>query len=387
MKKAAGVGAIALAAALSVAAIGCKKAPEAGRAAAKRPSIGIAFDMGDREDGSFNDLSISGLRQVAEAYGGYIEGEPGGTRFGDKVELRYLESRLQGQDREQLVRVLAEEGCDLVFGMGLPFADVMRKAARDFPETSFALIDAAVPDQGDYPNLVCVGFAEQEGSFLAGALAGMIVRDRPKAKVGFIGGMDSPLTHKYDAGFRAGAAFVDPALRKNGMILRQYCGKDKTALSDPATAKAIAASQYKAGAEVIYHAAGGSGAGLFEAAREAGKLAIGADSDQGLAYSSDAKNLVRAATGERIASSMLKRVDRAIFVLSTELIGTGRVRGGYRLFNLANDGVACAVNAYNKERLAPYEDALGALKARIISGEIRVPADDPSCEAFIAGLK
>lgn len=386
MKKAR-TGAIIAMAALAFAVSGCRKAPEPGSSKADMLKIGIAFDVGGRGDGAFNDLAYAGLRQVAEAYGGYIKDDPDGTRFGNKIQLRYLESRLEGQDREQLLRVLAEEGCDLVFGVGFLFADVIQKAARDFPETSFAIIDASLPDLTESSNLVCVSFADEEGSFLVGALAGMALRDKPKAKVGFIGGMDVPLIHRFDSGFRAGAAFANPALRKSGMILRQYCGKDKSAFADPEAAKAIASSQYKAGAEIVYHAAGGSGSGLFEAAREAGKLAIGVDSDQGLAYSANGKDPARAAIGAFILTSMQKRVDRAVFVLSTELIGTGRVKGGYRHFDLANDGVGFAVNSYNKDRLAPYEDMLGDLKARIVSGEIRVPDDDSSCADFIAGLR
>jgi len=380
------VAATLVAMALSL-ATSCRKAPEKAAADAAGIEIGIAFDVGGRGDKAFNDLAYAGLRQVAEAYGGYIKDDPEGARFGDKVELRYLESRLEGEDREQLLRVLAEDGCDLVFGVGFLFSDVIQKVARDFPETSFALIDASLPDLTESSNLVCVSFAEQEGSFLVGALAGMVLRDRPKAKAGFIGGMDAPLIHKFDAGFRAGAAFANPALRASGMLLRQYVGKDKIAFADPAAAKAIAAAQYRAGAEIIYHAASGSGSGLFEAAREAGKLAIGVDSDQGLALSSNAKDPAQAAAGALVLTSMLKRVDRAVFALSTELIGRGKVAGGYRLFDLANDGVGYAVNEFNKDRIAPYETALSALKAKIISGELRVPADDVSCADFIAGLK
>lgn len=383
----------ALLAAAALAAAGllslsCSKpGPEAGQKGEEPLRIAIAFDVGGRGDGAFNDSAYAGLVQVAKAYGGRIVGDPDRVDHGGKVELRYLESKLGGQDREQLLRVLSEEGNRLVFGVGFMFAESIARVAKDFPNVHYALIDGVVPDLTEGSNVTCLGFAEEEGSFLVGALSGLAVADKPGAKVGFIGGMDTPLIHRFQAGFAAGAAYANPRLRKPGMVLGQYIGRDGSAFNDPKTAAAIASTMYKGGAEIVYHAAGGSGAGLFEAAAAAGKLAVGVDSDQGYSLMTDAKNPAARELGGRVLTSMLKRVDQAVFLTAKELVESGKVRGGYRTFSLADDGVGVATNEFNSGKLAPYAAELDALKARIVAGGIKVPADAEAAAAFVKGLK
>lgn len=365
---------------------GCQKKAPAAKAGAKY-KIGIVFDVGGKGDKSFNDSAYAGLKMVAEQYKGFIKDDPDNINFGSEVELKYLEPKQGGQDREQLLRVLSEDGYNLIFGIGFMFTDSIAKVAKDFPKTHYVLVDGYVEGLTESSNLTCVSFAEQEGSFLVGALSGLMTKNNPKAKVGFIGGQDMPLIHKFQAGFIAGASYVNPALRKSGMILGQYCGKDGTAFNDPKTGAAIASTMYKNGAEIIYHAAGGSGTGLFETAKNVGKYAIGVDSDQGLVYMSNDKDPAAKEVGKYILTSMMKRVDNSVLQLSKELIEGGSVKGGYVTFSLKDNGVGYAQNDFNKEQLAPYTAQLDELKAKVVSGEIQVPDTDEKAAEFVKGLK
>ena len=365
---------------------GCQKGGQAAGPAAKF-KIGLAFDVGGRGDKSFNDSAYNGLKLIAQQYKGYIKDDPDNVSFGKDVEIKYLEPKQGGQDREQLLRVLAEDGYNLIFGVGFMYTDSIAKVAKDFPKIHFALIDGYVPDLTDSSNITCLAFAADQSSFLAGALSGYMVADKPKDKVGFIGGMDMPLIHDFQAGFVAGAAYVNPTLRKPGMIMGQYIGKDPGAFNDPKTAASIANTMYKQGAYVIYHAAGGSGTGLFEEAKNAGKYAIGVDSDQGYGYMSNDKDPAAKDIGKFIITSALKRVDQSVLLTAKDLIEGGGVKGGYRTFTLADGGVGLAQNDFNKDLLAPYQAKLDDLKAKIVSGEIKVPTDDASAATFVKGLK
>jgi basic membrane protein A len=366
---------------------GCQKKQEAPKAAAAKYKIGIVFDVGGKGDKSFNDSAYNGLKMVAEQYKGFIKDDPANINFGTDVELKYLEPKQGGEDREQLLRVLSDDGYNLVFGIGFMFSDSIAKVAKDYPKVHYVCVDGYVPDLTETSNLTCVSFAANEGSFLVGALSGLMVKDNPKAKVGFIGGQDMPLIHNFQAGFIAGAAYANPNLRKSGMILGQYCGKDGTAFNDPKTGESIASTMYKNGAEVIYHAAGGSGTGLFNAAKAAGKYAIGVDSDQGLVYMTNDKDPAAKEVGKFIVTSMMKRVDNSVLALSKSLIESGSVKGGYIAFSLADNGVGYATNDFNKDQLAPYTAQLDELKAKVVSGEIKVPGDDAAAAAFVKGLK
>lgn len=335
--------------------------------------IGIVFDVGGRGDNSFNDSAYRGLVMVAEEFGGYIADDPDNVDFGSNVELKYLEPRSGGQDREQLLRVLAEDGYDLLFGVGFAFTDSLNTVAQDFPDTKFAIIDAVV----DQPNVTSVTFAEHEGSFLVGALAGLFLADRsPGDPVGFLGGMDIPLIHKFHGGFFAGAMWTNPSLRAEDQLLAQYIGQDPTAFSDPQTAESIATNFYDRGAFIIYHAAGASGSGLFNAAAEQDRWAIGVDSDQGLILA-ESDSAEERALAEHILTSMLKRVDNAVFQISSDFINAeGDLAGGVRAFGLADGGVGIAVNEYNEELVSPYLDEIESIRQQVIDGEIVVPLDD-----------
>lgn len=353
-------------------------AGEVESASATKYKIGIAFDVGGRGDQSFNDSAYNGLVLLAKEYGGFIKDDPDGVSHGTEIELKYLEPKPGGQDREILLRVLAEDGYDLVIGVGFLYTDALAKVAADFPDVHFGLVDGFVPELNADSNITCLLFNEHEGSFLVGVIAASM---NEGGKVGFIGGMDIPLIHKFHGGFFAGALYANPELRSADMLLGQYVGKSPAAFNDPKTAESIAVNMYRQGASIVYHAAGGSGDGLFKAAKDMNKLAIGVDSDQGLIYASKDTAQERE-TADYILTSMLKRVDNSVFISGKELIDTGKVTGGYRAFGLVDDGVGYAVNEYNRAKLAGVIDKVEEAKKKIISGDIVVPDDDSKVEAW-----
>jgi basic membrane protein A len=348
--------------------------------AAPKFKIGLVFDLAGRGDNSFNDSAYQGLVQIAKAYKGYIDGDPDKVNFGSEVMLKYMEPKAGGQDREILMRALAEDGYNLIYGIGFMFADAIGKVAADFPSIHFCIIDSFV----DMPNVTGLTFKENEGSFLVGAVAGLLAKGK---KVGFVGGMDIPLIHRFENGFDAGAMYVNKDLRKEGMILGQYIGKDPTAFNDPTGGYNIASNFYKQGASIVFHAAGGSGDGLFKAAEEAKQLSIGVDSDQGLIYAS-AKEAATKARAKFILTSMLKRVDNAVFQSAKAFIdGGGKLAAGERKFGLSDDGVGFAENQFNKAQLAAVRDRVSQLKSNIIVGNIVVPDENTDMAAWAKTLK
>ncbi len=346
--------------------------------------IGLVFDLAGRGDNSFNDSAYRGLVAIAKAYKGYIEGDPDKVNFGEEIQLKYMEPKAGGQDREILMRALAEDGYNLIFGVGFMFTDAITKVAADFPDIHFGLIDGFVPDLTADSNITCLGFKENEGSFLVGAIAALKAKGK---KIGFVGGMDIPLIHRFDNGFAAGAMYVNKAYRKPGMILSQYIGKDPTAFNDPTGGYNISSSFFKQGAEIVYHASGGSGDGLFKAAQEAKKWAIGVDSDQGLIYSSAAEAATKA-RGKWILTSMMKRVDNAVLLSAKDFIDNGgKLDGGYRSYGLAEDGVGYALNNFNKSALSSVKGKVDAIAKDIISGKIQVPDSDDALAEWVKMLK
>ena len=338
-------------------------------AVADQIQIGIVFDVGGKGDKSFNDSAYRGLAMLAKEYSGYIKDDPDKVDYGRNIELKYLEPKQGGQDREQLLRVLAEDGYDLIYGVGFMFTDSIAKAAKDFPDVHFGLIDGYIGDLTPESNITCLSFAEHEGSFLVGYIAAMLADG---ANLGFIGGMDIPLIHKFHGGFFAGAIHANSIYADDGMLLGQYIGQDGSAFNNPKVAESIAVNMYNQGAAIIYHASGASGTGLFKAAKDMGKMAIGVDSDQGLVYS-EGNTDEEKAIGDYILTSMLKQVDNAVFQTSKAFIDTGSINGGYKSFNLSDDGVGYALNDYNRDKLSALIAQIDSVKAQVISGEISVP--------------
>jgi len=350
---------------------------------AAKGKIGLVFDLAGRGDNSFNDSAYNGLVKLAKNYKGWIEGDPSKVNFGTDLQLKYAEPKGGGQDRETLMRALAEAGYNPIFGIGFAFGDAIAKVAKDFPKTHFIGIDVFLPDLKADGNITCAGFTENEGSFLVGALAAYKADGK---KIGFMGGVDIGLIHRFENGFRAGAMYVNPAYRKNGAILVQYISKEFSGFNDPAGGYNVAMNLYKQGAVIVYHAAGGSGDGLFKASMETGNLGIGVDSDQALVYAASKDSAVQG-RAKFVMTSMLKRVDNAVFSLGKEFIEKGAMPGGYRTFNLASDGVGYAVNDLNKADMNSYSVKIQDLRTKIIDGTIKVPDENTDVAAWAKMLK
>ena len=297
------------------------------------------FDVGGRGDKSFNDAAYAGLDRA-------------------KNELDVSVSTLEmgeGNDREAALRQLAQNGTQLVFGVGFLFSDDIKSLAKEFPNTKFACIDFTVTPGESLPaNLVALKFREEEGSYLVGALAGLVSKSD---KLGFVGGMEIPLIKKFEAGYRAGVL----AVRPNAKLLVKYAGTTGAAFKDPTKGKELALAEYHDGADIIFHASGSTGLGVFEAARELHKLAIGVDSDQ---YDE--------APGA-ILTSMVKRVDTAVFE-TIKQAQAGQWTNGVKEFGLKENGVMWVYDGRNHS-LIPDEvhSKVDSLKAAIIAGSIVVP--------------
>jgi basic membrane protein A len=350
---------------------------------AAKGKIGLVFDLAGRGDNSFNDSAYNGFVNLAKEYKGWIDGDPSKVNFGNQLQLKYAEPKGGGQDRETLMRALAEEGYNPIFGIGFAFGDSIAKVAKDFPKIHFVGIDVFLPDLKADGNILCAGFTENEGSFLVGALAALKADGK---KIGFMGGVDIGLIHRFENGFRAGAMYINPAYRKPGAILVQYISKEFSGFNDPKGGYDVSMNLYKQGADIIYHAAGGSGDGLFKAAMETQKLGIGVDSDQALVYAKATDTAVQG-RAKFVMTSMLKRVDNAVFAIGKESIEKGTLPGGYRTFNLASDGVGYALNDLNKADLAQYDAKIQDLKAKIIDGTIKVPDENVDVAAWAKTLK
>ena len=303
----------------------------------------LVFDIGGRGDQSFNDSAAAGLDRAADFL---------------RVNTTEASPNPDGSNRAELLQ-LSADGANLVIGVGFLFGESITEVAANNPDTFFGIIDSA-PDGTD--NLAGLVFAEHEGSFLVGAAAAL---KSSTGTVGFIGGVDIPLIRRFHAGFEAGVHAVDPDIR----ILDAYITEppDFDGWSQPAEAKIISQSMYEAGADVIYHAAGGSGAGLFEAAKEFSESggshvwAIGVDSDQ---YNTSSEEV-----RPYILTSMLKRVDVAVFN-TIEAVVNGDFTGGTTVFNLAVDGVGYSTTGGFVDDIVPE---LERFKEAIVGGSIVVP--------------
>lgn len=319
--------------------------------------VGIVYDVGGRGDLSFNDMAFAGLQRAQQ-------------EFGDRIETRDLEPTAGGENREELLRLLAGEGYGLIFGIGFLFTDSIQRVAQEFSTVKFGLVDGFVPDLTEASNVVCLLFNEHEGSFLVGAAAAL---KSSTNVIGFVGGMRIPLIEKFEAGYIAGASYVKPRIR----VLSDYAGTTGEAFRDPVKGRELALAQYDRRADIIYHASGGTGIGVFEAAARRNRLAIGVDADQSLT--------VAEAQRPRILTSMLKRVDVAVYETIKAFV-EGQYRGGYRTFGLAEDGVGYAENDYNRQMIADIKPRLEELKQQIVSGQIKVPQSRTELEQFLRTL-
>ncbi len=304
----------------------------------------VIYDLGGKFDRSFNEAAYNGAEIYAR--------ETGGT-------YRDFEPTNEAQF-EQALRRFARRKADLIVAVGISYAVPMRNVAREFPDQRFTVIDAIV----EAPNVQSIVFKEHEGSFLVGMIAGMTTKS---GTVGFIGGMDIPLIRRFAVGYEEGAKYVRPDIR----IYKNMVGTTGSAWNDPIKGAELANSQYARGADVIFSAAGPTGLGVIQAAADAGKFAIGVDSNQ---------NHIRPGS---VLTSMLKRVDLAV---SRSMIAAraGTWEAGLTVLGLKESGVDYAVDEHNRaliseEMTARLEEARG----KIISGEIIVT--DAMADAASAG--
>jgi basic membrane protein A len=302
--------------------------------------VGLVFDIGGKNDRSFNEAAWRGLQRARDELG---------------VEIQYVEPT-EGSDRESALRRLAARGFDLVIGVGFIFGRDLERLARQFPEVKFAGIDyTPSPGVGTLPNLAGLSFREHEGSFLVGAIAGLSTHTKT---VGFVGGMKIPLIRKFEAGYIAGVKHVCPDCE----VKSAYAGTEPKAFSDPPLGEELASAQYEQGADIIFHAAGKTGAGVFAAARQRDARAIGVDSDQ---YE---------AAPCCVMTSMVKKVDVAVVDIVKD-VAAHRFRGGVRELGLAEGGVGFVADERNRELLPlAIVQQVRKLGDAIVAHQIEVPA-------------
>ena len=300
---------------------------------AQETNPAVVFDLGGKFDRSFNQASFEGAE-----------------RFKAETGIEYREFELQSDaQREQALRRFAQAGHNPVVVAGFSNESAMKTVAAEFPDTNFAIIDTVV----DLPNVRSVVFNEHEGSYLVGVLAALASES---GNVGFVGGMDIPLIRKFACGYVQGVKDTNP----DAEVFQNMTGTTGAAWNDPAKGSELAKSQIDRGADVIYHAAGGTGIGVLQAAADAGALGIGVDSNQNHLHPG------------QVLTSMLKRVDVAVYDAMMD-VHTGEWSTGVTVLGLGDDGVGYALDENNEtlisdEMQAAAEDA----KAKIISGEISV---------------
>ena len=309
--------------------------------------VGIVFDIGGKNDRSFNAAAWEGVRRAERELDiSLYDVEPGNPT-----------------SIEPAMRAFAEKNFDLIIGVGFAQGPIMQKVATDYPNIKFAIVDGVILDKekNPLPNVASLVFREHEGSYLVG----MIAAQKSKSGVlGFIGGMDIPLIHRFKTGYEEGAKSVNP----NATIVANYVGVTDSAWNNPGKGKELALNQINNGADVIFTAAGNSGLGAFDAVEqfgknsdnEANKFVIGVDSNQ---------------NGQKpgfVLTSMVKRVDNAVYDVAREVL-SGNFKGGFHTFGLEKDGVAYAMDDNNKSLIAPeILQKVEEAKGKIVGGEIKV---------------
>jgi basic membrane protein A len=303
--------------------------------------VGLVFDVGGRGDKSFNDAAYRGLEKAKQELG---------------IEFEYIEPG-PGADREAALRQFSNRpDISLILGIGFIFTDEITKIAQEFPDKKYGCVDYTVnPEKTIPPNLIALEFKEEEGSFLVGAIAGLLTKS---SKVGFVGGMESPLIKKFQVSYEAGAKHVNPGCQ----VLIGYAGVTGDAFKNPGKGKELALGQYSDGVDIIYHASGVTGLGVFEAAREVKKFAIGVDSDQ----NDEAPGIV--------ITSMIKVVDVAVFE-TIKQVQDGSFKGGrVEVFGLKSKGVDYVYSEKNKSMIPDeVRTKVEAIRQEIIEGKISIP--------------
>jgi basic membrane protein A len=309
--------------------------------------VGIVFDIGGKDDRSFNAAAWDGVK-CAET-GSHPNGTPcGKPALG--IVLRDIEPGYP-TSIEPAMRAFAERGYDIILGIGFAQTPIMELVAKDYPNVNFAIVDGF----SKLPNVSSLIFKEHEGSYLVGMIA---ARTSKTGTIGFVGGMDIPLIHKFATGYEEGARSVNPKIR----VISNYVGADDTAWNNPGKGYELAQAQIGNGADVIFTAAGNSGLGAFDAVERAGKghYVIGVDANQ---------NWVKPGF---VLTSMVKRVDNAVYQIIKDRV-EGKFQGGVHVYGLENDGIGYAMDEYNRDLISPEViQEVEAARQKIIAGEIKV---------------
>lgn len=305
----------------------------AGAASAKDFSPAVVYDQAGKFDKSFNEMAYKGAE-----------------RFKKEAKVNYREGQIANEaQKEQVLRNLARKDADIVVAVGFSFTQAVETVAKEFPKVKFTLIDAVA--KGD--NVQNIVFKEQEGSFLVGIAAAEVSKSK---KVGFIGGMDFPLIRAFGCGYAQGAKYAN----KSTEVFQNMTGTTPQAFNNPARGTELAKSQFDRGADVVFAAAGGTGIGVYQAAKDAKKLAIGVDSNQ---------NYVQPGT---MLTSMVKRVDNAVYG-AFKSAKDGSWKSGVTVLGLKEGGVDWALDSYNRKLIsAAVEQKVNAAKKDIIAGKIQV---------------
>jgi len=296
--------------------------------------VALVLDKGGKDDKSFNNAAFVGAEKAKNELG---------------IKLKYVEAT-DDAAIEGMVRSFAQKKFDLIIAIGFSMAESIKHVAQAYPGLKFALVDSEVK----LPNVRSVMFEEHQGSYLVGALAGLMTKT---GKIGFLGGMDVPLIRRFQRGFEAGIKKTNPTAQ----LSTSYVGVTPEAWNNPAKAKELALAQYNGGVDILFGAAGASNFGMFDAAEDQKKFAIGVDSNQ---------NWVKPGF---VLTSMLKRVDVAVFDV-IKATKAGNFTAGTVRFGLKNSGVDYALDQYN-EKLVPADvrQKVEKIKADIASGKIKVP--------------
>ncbi|SFC73966.1 nucleoside-binding protein [Nocardioides terrae] len=302
--------------------------------------VGLAYDIGGRGDQSFNDMAAAGLDKAK-------------SEFGVKAsESEATPDEAESAKEDRLIQ-LADGGYNPVIAIGFAYSEAVGKVAKQFPDTNFAIVDDTANTDANVTNLV---FAEEQGSFLVGAAAALKSKT---GDIGFVGGVNVPLINKFEAGYDAGAKAVNPNIKIESAYLTQP--PDFTGFNDPGKGKTAAEGQFDGGADVVYHAAGGSGLGVFQAAKAAKGLAIGVDSDQYLTAAPDLQ--------PSILTSMIKHVDVAVYNF-IKSFKDGDPLTGTVTFDLKSGGVDYSTSGGQVDDI---KSKLDDFKKQIIDGTITVP--------------
>ena len=332
---------------------GCNNAGYGAAADPSKIRVGIVFDIGGKDDRSFNAAAWNGAR-CAET-GNW----PDGTSCGKpplNIILRDIEPG-NPTSIEPAMRAFAERNYDLIIGIGFAQTPIIELVAKDYPNIRFAVVDGV----SGLPNVASLVFKEHEGSYLVGMLA---AKTSKTGTIGFLGGMDIGLIHRFLGGYEEGAKAVNPNIR----VIPNYVGVTDAAWNNPGKGKEIALAQISKGADVIFTAAGNSGLGAFDAVEQAGKengrathFVIGVDSNQ---------NMVKPGF---VLTCMVKRVDNSVYAIIQDVV-SGKFKTGFHVYGLNEDGVGYAMDANNKDLVTPEMiQQVEEAKKKIIAGQITVP--------------